>query len=335
MLAPSLMGDVDLVSPFSVAAIEEIADDECGVLGAAGGAAGADRPPCQFPAIYNFGDSNSDTGGISAAFRPIPCAYGATFFGKAARRNSDGRLLIDLIDGIRYRGRWDSMHSRKVNPILPLERTSVMVQTSQQEDQPSVDRTKPSLSTGYARSLARCPDLALRPVQIEVHLSLQPSVLPKPVDFSKALYTSDIGQNDLSVAFRKLSAEQQIAALPNIISQFSTAVQHLYEQGARLFWIPNTGPIGCLPVAVMYIADPKPGFLDPYGCIKGQNDMAIELNRQLKDAVVKLRTQLPEAAITYVDLYAAKYGLISTTKSPGFVDPLKICCGYHEKDGNV
>ncbi|KAK1374321.1 hypothetical protein POM88_030514 [Heracleum sosnowskyi] len=28
--------------------------------------------PCVFPAIYNFGDSNSDTGGISAAFLPIP-----------------------------------------------------------------------------------------------------------------------------------------------------------------------------------------------------------------------------------------------------------------------
>uniref|UniRef100_A0A6N2KRS3 GDSL esterase/lipase n=1 Tax=Salix viminalis TaxID=40686 RepID=A0A6N2KRS3_SALVM len=29
-------------------------------------------PPCEFPAIYNFGDSNSDTGGISAAFCPSP-----------------------------------------------------------------------------------------------------------------------------------------------------------------------------------------------------------------------------------------------------------------------
>ena len=25
-------------------------------------------PPCEFPAIFNFGDSNSDTGGLSAAF---------------------------------------------------------------------------------------------------------------------------------------------------------------------------------------------------------------------------------------------------------------------------
>ena len=45
--------------------------------------------------------------------------------------------------------------------------------------------------------------------------------------------------------------------------------------------------------------------------------MAEEFNKQLKDRVIKLRTELPEAAITYVDVYAAKYGLISNTKNEG------------------
>lgn len=45
--------------------------------------------------------------------------------------------------------------------------------------------------------------------------------------------------------------------------------------------------------------------------------MAIEFNKQLKDRVIKLRTELPEAAITYVDAYAAKYGLISNSKAEG------------------
>lgn len=54
-------------------------------------------PPCDFPAIYNFGDSNSDTGGISAAFLPIPRPYGETFFRRPSGRDSDGRLIIDFI----------------------------------------------------------------------------------------------------------------------------------------------------------------------------------------------------------------------------------------------
>lgn len=57
-------------------------------------------PPCQFPAIYNFGDSNSDTGGISAAFEPIREPYGEGFFHKPAGRDSDGRLVIDFIGNI-------------------------------------------------------------------------------------------------------------------------------------------------------------------------------------------------------------------------------------------
>lgn len=53
--------------------------------------------PCEFPAIYNFGDSNSDTGGISAAFYPMASPSGQTFFHQPAGRGSDGRLIIDFI----------------------------------------------------------------------------------------------------------------------------------------------------------------------------------------------------------------------------------------------
>lgn len=49
------------------------------------------------PAIFNFGDSNSDTGGISAAFFPKTDPFGETFFHRPAGRASDGRLIIDFI----------------------------------------------------------------------------------------------------------------------------------------------------------------------------------------------------------------------------------------------
>ena len=57
----------------------------------------SDKAACKFPALYNFGDSNSDTGGGSAAFQPIPWPYGYTFFKKPAGRDSDGRVLVDFI----------------------------------------------------------------------------------------------------------------------------------------------------------------------------------------------------------------------------------------------
>lgn len=60
-----------------------------------GGAAGPRG--CRFPAIYNFGDSNSDTGGISAAMTEIASPNGETFFGHPSGRFCDGRLIIDFI----------------------------------------------------------------------------------------------------------------------------------------------------------------------------------------------------------------------------------------------
>ena len=67
----------------------------------------------------------------------------------------------------------------------------------------------------------------------------------------------------------------------------------------------------------MNIHNPNPGYLDELGCIKGQNDIAVEFNKKLNDRVIQLRAKLPQAALTYVDIYAAKYGLISNAKNQG------------------
>lgn len=51
---------------------------------------------CAFEAIFNFGDSNSDTGGFYAAFPSQPSPHGMTYFGKPTGRATDGRLYIDF-----------------------------------------------------------------------------------------------------------------------------------------------------------------------------------------------------------------------------------------------
>lgn len=55
--------------------------------------------------------------------------------------------------------------------------------------------------------------------------TLEADKLPRAEEFSKALYTFDIGQNDLSVGFRKMSNDQLRAALPDIVDQLASAVQ--------------------------------------------------------------------------------------------------------------
>lgn len=92
--------------------------------------------------------------------------------------------------------------------------------------------------------------------------------------------------------------------------------QKLYQLGARSFWIHNTGPIGCLPFAVIYYP-PKPENMDQSGCVKSHNEVAKEFNRQLQERVTQLGEQLPDAILTYVDIFSAKYTLISEAKKLG------------------
>ena len=126
--------------------------------------------------------------------------------------------------------------------------------------------------------------------------------------------------------------------------------QQLYKEGARYFWVHNTGPIGCLPFAIL--DNKRPGNIDSVGCVKSANEVARELNRQLKNLLLELRKKLPQARITHVDMYSAKYLLISDAKAQGchlfismsvqnidrkltlvlelvagFVNPVKFCCG--------
>lgn len=63
--------------------------------------------------------------------------------------------------------------------------------------------------------------------------------LPRPEDFAKALYTFDIGQNDLSVGFRKMSFDQLRAALPDIINQLASAVQVLSRPMLMMISLSN------------------------------------------------------------------------------------------------
>lgn len=57
---------------------------------------------CDFPAIFNLGASNSDTGGLAAAFLPPKSPYGDTYFHRPAGRYSDGRIILDFIGNILF-----------------------------------------------------------------------------------------------------------------------------------------------------------------------------------------------------------------------------------------
>ncbi|KAL8253615.1 hypothetical protein R6Q59_031836 [Mikania micrantha] len=287
---------------------------------------------CEFPAIYNFGDSNSDTGADSAVFGQFISPYGMTYFHKPAGRLSDGRLIIDFIAeklGLPYLSAYvDSIGTNFRHGA----NFAVSGATIQPADALMLNKTYNPLTldvqlSQFEQFKQRSYDLYLEEKSTEIK-----SRLPRSEDYTQALYTFDIGQNDINAGITSMKEEEEVKTyIPTMINELSSAIEKLYQGGARKFWIHNTGPIGCLPSSLRD-HPPASDNADEIGCVKSYNQVAQEFNKQLKDKVSKLGSHLQESSLVYIDIYSIKYALISEASKYGFVDPLGSCL---MDDGNM
>ncbi|KMT07767.1 hypothetical protein BVRB_6g146900 [Beta vulgaris subsp. vulgaris] len=281
---------------------------------------------CKFPAIFNFGDSNSDTGGWSASFGQAGPPHGETFFHAPAGRYSDGRLIIDFIaehSGLPYLNAYlDSMGSNFSHGANFATAASTIRHQNTTSYSPF----------SFNVQFYQFHDFQKRSEIIRSKGDAFRSLLPTSESFSQALYTFDLGQNDLTaVYFPNKSTDQVKATIPDILDQFKTYIKEIYKLGGRYFWIHNTGPLGCLS----YVLDGlslDATQVDQTGCAIPINELAQYFNFGLKKVVVQLREHMPLAAITYVDVYSIKYNLISQANKYGFENPLLACCGHGGKN---
>ncbi|KAK1318219.1 GDSL esterase/lipase [Acorus calamus] len=145
--------------------------------------------------------------------------------------------------------------------------------------------------------------------------------------FPRALYTIDIGQNDIAHAYVLNMTQVEIKLfIPSILDKLSMTIKDIYGEGGRFFWIHNTAPLGCLPYLLDRIP-PTQDQMDKTGCSNPVNEVAQFFNSRLNETVVQLRRDLPSATFTYVDIYSVKYKLISQATQYGFEHPLQACCG--------
>ncbi|XP_065010150.1 GDSL esterase/lipase At3g26430-like isoform X1 [Musa acuminata AAA Group] len=304
--------------------------------------------PCHFPAIFNFGDSNSDTGGLSAAFGPVPSPYGETFFKMPAGRYSDGRLIIDFaaeslglphisafLDSVAANFSHGANFATSLSTILPQNVTLARGGYSPF----SLDVQLKQFLQLRHRSRA-----VFRRGGVFGHL------MPREEDFARALYMFDIGQNDLTALyFQNVSATPYLSAALKELSRVvqvpsnnsehvdrlvacipTTAIvlaQKVYERGGRSFWIHNTGPLGCLPYVLVRVP-PAASRFDSSGCSILFNALAEQFNTMLNETVAQLRKHLPLASVILTDIYSVKYSLFRRAASYGFERPLRACCGH-------
>ncbi|XP_072954628.1 GDSL esterase/lipase At1g09390-like [Typha angustifolia] len=268
------------------------------------------------PILFNFGDSNSDTGGYSAGFGVnIPLPDGRVFFHRSTGRPCDGRLIIDFL--------CESLNTSYLSPYL--------------ESLHSDFRNGANFAISGSTTLPRDRPFALY-MQLQQFLHFKSRSLDlikqgskgllNEEDFKNSLYTIDMGQNDLAGLFSSnLTYDQIVIIMPQFIAEIRNAVQTLYDNGGRNFWIHNTGPLGCLPqkLALPRLNDSD---LDANGCLRTYNNAAKRFNAKLSSLCNELSSELKNATIVYTDIFAIKYGIIANYNKYGFVKPLMACCGY-------
>ncbi|KGN61022.1 GDSL esterase/lipase At1g09390 [Cucumis sativus] len=268
------------------------------------------------PVIFNFGDSNSDTGGLVAGLGfPVLLPNGRSFFRRSTGRLSDGRLLIDFL--------CESLNTKLLNPYMDSLAGSNFKNGANFAIVGSSTLPK---YVPFSLNIQLMQFLHFRSRTLEL-LNANPGHgnLIDDSGFRNALYMIDIGQNDIADSFSKnLSYSQVINLIPSIISEIKNAVKALYEQGGRKFWIHNTGPLGCLPQKISLF--PMKG-LDRHGCISSFNAVATLFNTALRSLCQNMRDELKDTSIVYVDIYAIKYDLIANSSLYGFSNPLMACCG--------
>ncbi|XP_022150805.1 GDSL esterase/lipase At1g54790-like isoform X1 [Momordica charantia] len=278
-----------------------------------------------YPAAFNFGDSNSDTGELVAGEGfSLDLPYGQSYFKTpSSGRFCNGRLIVDFL--------MDAMDLPYLNAYLdsigvPNFRKGCNFAAAGSTVLPATATSVSPFSFGvqvnqFLHFKARV--LELRAAKGAKKLD---KYLPAEDFFQKGLYMFDIGQNDLAGAFYSKTLDQILASIPSILVEFESGVQRLYDQGARIFWIHNTGPLGCLAQNVAKFGT-DPSKLDEFGCVSSHNQAAKLFNLQLHALCKKLQGQYADGNITYVDIYTIKSNLIANYSRLGFEQPIMACCG--------
>ncbi|KAJ8452354.1 hypothetical protein Cgig2_006159 [Carnegiea gigantea] len=266
--------------------------------------------------LFNFGDSNSDPGAFMAALGLyLGPPAGQQFFHKTTGRFCNGRLYIDFI-----------CQSLKIDLLSPYLESSGVDFTHGVNFAVAGASTEVYLYIPFSLSTQAGQFGHFQNRTRELRPQGKGSMISE-MEFRNAVYSIDIGQNDINLALiANSSYEQVVNKLPVILERIENATKVLYKLGGRKFWIYNTGPLGCLP-QTLALRKKNDSEFDELGCLALYNDAAKAFNAGFSNLCDKMRSEIKDATIVHTDMYAIKYDLFANPEKYGFEKPLMACCG--------
>ncbi|CAJ1942919.1 unnamed protein product [Sphenostylis stenocarpa] len=288
---------------------------------------GSSHTKCDFEAIFNFGDSNSDTGGFWAAFPAQSGPFGMTYFKKPVGRATDGRLIVDFLAqalGLPFLSPYlqsiGSDYTHGAN-YATLASTVLLPNTS-------------LFVTGISPFSLAIQLNQMKQFKTKVNeVHEQGSKLPSPDIFGKSLYTFYIGQNDFTSNLAAIGIGGVQQYLPQVVSQIAATIKELYNLGGRTFLVLNLAPVGCYPSFLVELPH-NSSDIDEFGCLVSYNDAVVKYNNMLKESLRQTRESLSDASVIYVDTHAVLLDLFQHPTSHGLKYGTRACCGYGGSDYN-
>ncbi|XP_019107916.2 GDSL esterase/lipase LIP-4 isoform X2 [Beta vulgaris subsp. vulgaris] len=266
--------------------------------------------------LFNFGDSNSDPGALMAVLGLyLGPPSGQQFFHRPTGRFCNGRLYIDFI-----------CQSLNIDLLSAFLESSGSDFTHGVNFAVSGASTEVSLYNPFSLSTQAGQFGHFQNRTRELRRRGKGSMINEK-EFRNAVYSIDIGQNDINLALVANSSYQEVVnKIPIILERIENSTKALYKIGARKFWIYNTGPLGCLP-QTLALRKKNDSELDELGCLALYNNAAKAFNEGLSKLSDKIRSELVDAFVVHIDMYAIKYDLFANPVRYGFEKPLMACCG--------
>ncbi|KAG6488603.1 hypothetical protein ZIOFF_049850 [Zingiber officinale] len=301
----------------------------------------------RYNALFNFGDSLSDTGNVVLGGLP----YGMTYFGHHTGRCSDGRLVIDFIaEGIGLphlppNTAKNANFNKGANfafiaaPALPFDfyherglSKGLWVNASVHEQVDRFEKLLPSIcGSPQGRDFVpySYPPIELLD-ELSLILNLRNSADCKDFLSKSLVVVGEFGGNDYSTGiFGGWPLTKVSSFAPHVARAVAEGIERLIGLGAVDLIVPSVLPTGCLPLYLtLYSAKDAAEYGSRSGCLRRLNTLSWYHNAGLRRQIDRLQKKYPSVAIRYADMYAQIFDFAIDPLKYGFkAGALRTCCG--------
>ncbi|KAG8053024.1 hypothetical protein GUJ93_ZPchr0001g32537 [Zizania palustris] len=277
-----------------------------------------------YNAIYNFGDSITDTGNLCTGGCPSwlttgQLPYGDTYFGRPTGRCTNGRVIVDFL----------ADHFGL--PLLPPSKASGS-DFKNGANMAIIGAT--TMDFGFFQSLGLGNSIWNNgpfDTQIQWFQQLMPSICGSDCKnyLNNSLFiVGEFGGNDYNAPlFGGKSITEVKGYVPQIIDKITNGVETLIGLGAVDIVVPGVLPIGCFPLYLTLYQSSNQDDYDENGCLKSFNSLSVYHNGLLKQGLAVVQSKYPAVRLMYGDFYSQVTQMVQSPGSFGLKYGLKVCCG--------